>query len=264
MLVGLEVKHTDGHYLCMCSLHAVLLIFCRLQTSACLSPCGGMVIAGSEDGTVHMWNADTGEQLAIYSGLQFHGPASGVDYHPFEHMAAFASYGNNAYIVICDHDKLDSGKNIGLQMLVQQDAAFQSTTGDITDSCMKSSTPFHSRLLSLQEKKKLMPVYVSEVEVLQGSPLPATDTTGFSLSPNSANVTSPWKENDEASREKLASIIEKMDQVLSRTPKRSQHSSGSFSRSLDPKLSDISPSKTESLGHSSHRKKKREPVLSVK
>jgi hypothetical protein len=223
------------------------------------------VLAGSEDGTVHMWNADTGEQLAIYSGLQFHRPASGVDYHPFEHMVAFASYGSSAFIVVCDHEKLDSGKDIGLQMLVQQDAALQSTTEDFTDSYLKSSTPFQSRLLSLKEKKKLMPLNDSEVEILQSSPLPATDANRFSLSPNSTNVASPWKENDsENSKERLASIIEKMDQVLSRTPKRSQQSSESFNRSLDPKFSDTSPSKTESLGHSSHRKKKREPVLSVK
>lgn len=182
------------------------------------------MFAGSEDGTIHVWNADTGEQLAIYSELQFQRPASGVDYHPFEHMVAFASYGNSAHIVVCEHGKLDSGKDIGLQMLVQQDVALHSTTGDFTDSCLMSSTPFHSRLSSLKDEKKLVPVNDSELGILQGLPL-AADTNGFSLSPNSTNVPSPWKENgSETSKERLASIIEKMDQVLSRTPKRSQKS----------------------------------------
>lgn len=231
----------------MISAICVLLSVCRLQTSACVSPCGGLVLAGSEDSTVNVWNADTGEQLAIYSGLQFHQPASGVDYHPFEHMVAFSSYGSSACIVVCDYDKIDSGKDIGLQMLVQQDAALQSTTGDFTDSCLKSSTPFHSGLLSLREKKKLMSVNDSEVEIVQGLPLP-----GFSLSPNSTNIGSPWKENDsETNKERLASIIEKMDQVLSKTPKRSQQSSESFST----RFSDTSPSKTESMGYSTTRKK---------
>lgn len=228
------------------------------------------MFAGSEDSTVHVWNADTGEQLAIYSGLQFHQATSGVDYHPYEHMVAFASYGSTTYVVVCDYDKVSSGKDIGLKMLVQQDATLHSTEGDFTESGLKSSTPLHFGVLSLKEKKKkkkkLMHVNDSEVKVLQGSPLLATDTNRSSLSPNSTNVVSPWKENNsETSKAKLASIIEKIDQILSQTPsKTSQQISESFSRSLDPRLSDTSPNKPESLGHLSHKKEKRESVLNVK
>lgn len=226
------------------------------------------MFAGSEDSTVHVWNADTGEQLAIYSGLQFYRGASGVDYHPFEHMVAFASHGNSSCVVVCDYEKVDSGKDIGLQMLAVQNTTLQSTVGVFTESHLKSSTPMHFGHSSLKEKKKkLMPLSDSEMEVLQGSPTLAEDRNGFSLSPNSTNGLSAFIEDDDdkSSKVRLASIIEKMDQVLSRTPsKSSQQISESFDRSFDPKLSDSSSSKTENLGHFLQRKTKRETVLSVK
>jgi WD40 repeat protein len=218
------------------------------------------VFAGSEDSTVHVWNADTGEQLAIYSGLQFYRGASGVDYHPFEHMVAFASHVNSSCVVVCDYEKLDSGEDIGLQIFAMQDTILQSTVGGFTESHLKSSTPLHFGLSSLKEKKKkLVPLSGSEIDVLQGSPL-AADRNGLSLSPNSMNDPSAFiEEDDKSSRVRLASIIEKMDQVLSRTPsKSSQQISVSFSRSFDPKLSDSSSSKTEKLGCFFHRNAKRE------
>ncbi|PSN43898.1 hypothetical protein C0J52_03675 [Blattella germanica] len=210
----------------------------RVQTSACLSPCGGLVFAASEDGTVRVWNADTGEQMAIYSGLQFHKGANGVDYHPYEHMAAFASYGSPAQVHVCDYDKLSSGKEIGLQLLFHQEVSVLGTShsgrGDIAESFIKSSTPLglsHTEAgLSIvkRKKKKPSPLPDSDLEVrwedshLTNSLKPTNEGSFSSLSPRSTNITSPWKEyDDESSRVKLASIIEKMDQVLSRTPSRS-------------------------------------------
>ena len=142
------------------------------QTAACLSPCGGLVLAASEDSTIRVWNADTGEQMAIYSGLQFVKGASGVDYHPHEHMAAFSSYGSPAQVVVCDYSKSPSGKELGLQLLLKD-----------------SGTEKHR-----------------DLQVIRSSP-------------NSTVISSPWKDND--SKIKLANIIEKMDQVLSKTPSRS-------------------------------------------
>lgn len=180
------------------------------------------MLAASEDNTVHVWNADTGEQLAIYSGLQYYQGASGVDYHPFEHMVAFASYGSDAYIVVCDYDKLSSGIDIGLQILVTQDAALQAAVRDNAESYMKSSTPLPSGILSLKEKKKNLSASDSEMEVSQALSVLATDTNDCSLSPNSMNVASPIISYDsKTSKARLASIIEKMDHVLSRTHSKS-------------------------------------------
>jgi len=194
----------------------------RFQTSACLTPCGGLVLAASEDNTVHVWNADTGQQLAIYSGLQFYQGASGVDYHPFEHMVAFSSYGHDAYIVVCDYDKLSSGKDTGLQMLVTQNATLQAAVGGTAESHGKSSTPLPYGISSLKVKKKNLSVSDSEMEVFQGSSVLATDTNESSLSPNTMNVASPVISYDsKSSKASLASIIEKMDHVLSRTHSKS-------------------------------------------
>lgn len=201
------------------------------------------MLAASEDNTVHVWNADTGEQLAIYSGLQFFQGASGVDYHPFEHMVAFASYGSDAYIVVCDYDKLSSGKDIGLQMLVTQDATLQAAVGGSAKSHMKSSTPLPSAISS-KEKKRNLSVSDSEMEVFQGSYVLATDMNESSLSPNTMNVASPVTSYDsKTSKVRLASIIEKMDHVLSRTHSKS---SQKFSAGLDQKLKNSKPNKTDS------------------
>ena len=205
------------------------------------------MLAASEDNTVHVWNADTGEQLAIYSGLQYYQGASGVDYHPFEHMVAFASYGSDAYIVICDYDKLSSGIDIGLQILVTQDATLQAAVRDSAESYMKSSTPLPSGISSLKEKKKNLSASDSEMEVSQGLSVLATDMNDSSLSPNTMNVASPVTSYDsKTSKARLASIIEKMDHVLSRTHSKS---SQKFSAEVfGQKLKNSRPNKTDSSG----------------
>jgi hypothetical protein len=151
-------------------------------------------------------------------------------------------------------------------MLVPQDATLQATAGDTAESYMKSSTALPSGISSLKEKKKNLSVSDSEMGVFQGSSVLVTDASESSLSPNTMNVASPVTEYDsKTSKTRLASIIEKMDHVLSKThSKSSQEVSEIFSRSLDQKLNDSSPSKTDSLGQSLYRKKKTESVSSAK
>ncbi|XP_069701655.1 jouberin-like [Periplaneta americana] len=202
----------------------------RVQTSACTSPCGGMVLAASEDGTVHVWNADTGDQLAIYSGLQFNRGASGVDYHPYEHMTAFTSYGSPANIVLCDYDKLASGKDIGLVFLHHQDMSavgtLQSSENQFKNSASLVLSNTESGLLTLKKINKKIITGQNNKEAVTSTPfkdgrLLTSQTSPSSISGNSTNIVSPWKGDDgEASDLKLASIIEKIDQVLSRTPSK--------------------------------------------
>ncbi|KAJ9586462.1 hypothetical protein L9F63_019900, partial [Diploptera punctata] len=217
----------------------------RVQTSACLSPCGGLVLAASEDGTARVWNADTGEQLAIYSGLQFIKAASGVDYHPYEHMAAFASFGSPAQVIIADYEKLSSGNDVGLQILHQQEVTVLPTShtgmGDMNESCARSSTTLNFSqaelpLSSGKKKKKTFPTVDNELGNISDS-LTAKDLSRMSnRTLSSSGVLSPSKDQDsEYSRIKLANIIEKMDLVLSTTPsKSSQQLSGSF-KNIDSK-----------------------------
>jgi hypothetical protein len=137
-------------------------------------------------------------------------------------MVAFASYSRDAYIVVCDYDKLSSGKDTGLQMLVTQDATLQAAVARNAESRGKSSTPLPSGISSIKVKKKNLSVSDSEMEVFQGSSFLATDTNESSLSPNTMNVASPVISFDsKMSKARLASIIEKMDHVLSRTHSKS-------------------------------------------
>ena len=214
-------------------------------------------MAASEDGTARVWNADTGEQLAIYSGLQFVKAASGLDYHPYEHMAAFASYGSPAHVIVCDYDKLSCGKDLGLQLLHQQDASGTSHVGmgDTNELCVRSSTSLSLPQAELglssgkKKKKKITSVVDRELGIIFDS-LNVRDNLQSisSRSLSSADALSPLKDRDnESSRIRLASIIEKMDQVLS-TPSRSSQQMSESYRNLNSKLSaGSSPNKSQNL-----------------
>ena len=80
----------------------------RLQSGSCLTPCGGMVFACSEDGTLCAWDSNTSTQLAMYMSLLPAG-CGAVHYHPHEHMAAISSYapGSCAQIILIGYDRYD-------------------------------------------------------------------------------------------------------------------------------------------------------------
>lgn len=63
--------------------------FVRFQIRSCFSPCGNLVLSGSEDNTICVWDADTGKILKLLSpeGHQ-NSIVSCVDYHPFDHYVA--------------------------------------------------------------------------------------------------------------------------------------------------------------------------------
>jgi len=98
----------------------------------------------------------------------------------------------------------------------------QAAVGGNAESHGKSSTPLPSGISSIKVKKKHLSVSDSEMDVFQGSSVLATDTNESSLSPNTMNVASPVISYDsKTSKARLASIIEKMDHVLSRTHSKS-------------------------------------------
>eukprot|EP00794_Sanderia_malayensis_P004725 gene4725-5348_t len=57
------------------------------------SACGNFVISGSEDGTVHVWNTETGDPVYHYNDLGFTNAVSDVDFHPHENMIVCCSFG---------------------------------------------------------------------------------------------------------------------------------------------------------------------------
>ncbi|KAI8787355.1 jouberin [Biomphalaria glabrata] len=69
-----------------------------------ITPCGSFVFSGSEDGKVYAWNTDTGDQVAVYTQLNYIMPVTDVHYHPRDHMLAICSLGENQPIYIYKYD----------------------------------------------------------------------------------------------------------------------------------------------------------------
>src|SRR5258705_11185041 len=62
----------------------------KLKLGACISPCGGLVLAPSEDGRVLVWAMDSGLRLVT---LVATGECSSVDDHPLGNMPAACGIG---------------------------------------------------------------------------------------------------------------------------------------------------------------------------
>lgn len=90
----------------------------RIQTAACISPCATLVFCGGEDATLNVWNLETGKHLAKYSILDSYNTVSCVDYHPYDHVLAFSTFGNAAPFKLLIFDKNSTGDDVGLQLLI--------------------------------------------------------------------------------------------------------------------------------------------------
>ncbi|XP_059468468.1 jouberin-like isoform X2 [Neocloeon triangulifer] len=66
----------------------------KIQTDLCLSPCGSLLMAGSEDGSVVVWQADTGKVITCLSSPDCP-PATALAFHPSVHLLAVGHFGHN-------------------------------------------------------------------------------------------------------------------------------------------------------------------------
>ncbi|CAG5116451.1 unnamed protein product, partial [Candidula unifasciata] len=71
-----------------------------------ITPCGSFVFSGSEDGKLFAWNTDTGDQVAVYTQLNYQSPVTDVHYHPRDHMLALCSLGDNHPVYVYRYDPL--------------------------------------------------------------------------------------------------------------------------------------------------------------
>ncbi|KAL0103403.1 hypothetical protein PUN28_017579 [Cardiocondyla obscurior] len=92
----------------------------RIQLKACISPCGGFVICGSEDSALNIWNLETGKHVARYSNDE-HSSArmiiTCVDYHPYDHVLAYSMFGSSSSVRVLRYDKNANGNNVGLHLM---------------------------------------------------------------------------------------------------------------------------------------------------
>nr|XP_022332539.1 jouberin-like isoform X2 [Crassostrea virginica] len=85
----------------------------REEIHSTMTPCGSFVFSGSEDNFAYTWNTETGDQVAMFSELNFQYPVTDIEYHPRDHMMALCSLGDNQPILIYNYDphvaQIDAG-----------------------------------------------------------------------------------------------------------------------------------------------------------
>ncbi|KAK3537794.1 hypothetical protein QTP70_018932 [Hemibagrus guttatus] len=77
----------------------------RERINSTFTPCGNFIFSGSEDGLAYVWNAETGDQVAVYSELCYPTALRGVAFHPHEHLVAFCAFGQNQPIQLYVYDR---------------------------------------------------------------------------------------------------------------------------------------------------------------
>ncbi|KAM9842896.1 jouberin-like [Aulostomus maculatus] len=68
------------------------------------TPCGSFIFSGSEDGMAYVWNTETGDQVAVYSKLNYYTSLTGIAFHPHENMVAFCACGKKQPLYIYLYD----------------------------------------------------------------------------------------------------------------------------------------------------------------
>ncbi|XP_067206796.1 jouberin-like [Linepithema humile] len=91
----------------------------RIQAKACISPCGGLILCGGEDSTLNIWNLETGKYVARYSGGRSLARVvvACVDYHPYDHVLAFSTFGNPSAVSVLKFNKNVSDNDVGLNLI---------------------------------------------------------------------------------------------------------------------------------------------------
>lgn len=198
----------------------------RIQSTACISPCGGLILCGGEDSSLNVWNLETGNLLAKYTFDRNCRAVTCVDYHPYDHVLAYSTFGNAAPVKILRFNRDATGKDVGLKIFGETESTINNN--DISVRFLNTSA--RSREQTRLKDKEEIPENVSKERSLQ-----------FSHSYNSSLYKSP----DDASSEKgdkysnariklqrlneagqtlksksasrLYNIIEKIDRILSNT-----------------------------------------------
>ncbi|XP_029161259.1 jouberin-like [Nylanderia fulva] len=188
----------------------------RIQLRACISPCGGLILCGGEDSVLNIWNLETGKHIAKYTN---DGCSSSrtvitcVDYHPYDHILAFSTFGNPTSVRVLRFNKNASGSNVGLNLLTKDDA-LRTYNNEIIMNV--SEHP-----LSRQHKSSGDTTARKEIS----SSRPANDHMMIQIENDDGER--PWttlrrlKEMErcwkERSRNRLHCIIEKIDSMLSKS-----------------------------------------------
>ncbi|KAI4493197.1 hypothetical protein M0802_009614 [Mischocyttarus mexicanus] len=202
----------------------------RIQLTACISPCGGLIFCGGEDSTLNVWNLETGKYLARYTIERTFRAITCVDYHPYDHVLAFSSFGNPAPVRIFKFDKNSTGKDIGLSMMTETETGMGDCRIDLSLNLPNVSVKERSRSMSSSRRQELL----NERELNSFRSVRSRNSTTMNIFQDERNERryesaklklQRLKETEEQlksrSTNRLYNIIEKIDRILSNTSRSS-------------------------------------------
>ena len=85
------------------------MTFCfhRLRLTSSVSPCGGFVVSGSEDGSVYWFDLERGDLLAITTFATGNSCVMSVAFHPTDHAIALCSLSKESSLTVLEYNKAD-------------------------------------------------------------------------------------------------------------------------------------------------------------
>ncbi|XP_039594472.1 jouberin isoform X2 [Polypterus senegalus] len=150
-----------------------------------LTPCGSFLFSGSEDGMAYVWNAETGDQVAVYSELCYSSPLRDVAFHPHENMVAFCAFGSHHPVYVYLYDRkvaqmeAEAVKDVEGHLIatVPKGPRFLCNVSDVAtlqDSTLASMDGFARSARKSMRKQQVMQLLDSVLEPLQHN-VSATD-----------------------------------------------------------------------------------------
>ncbi|XP_044001616.1 jouberin-like [Aphidius gifuensis] len=176
----------------------------KIQTTSRVSPCGGLLLCGDEDGILNIWNIESGKKIAYYHTEPKSLPISCVDYHPYDHVMVYSTFGGSSSAMILRYEKNSNGKNTGLKLLNDEDNIYPDSWRDELLDC-ETKNEVKSRRSSLASSR-----WRGEVTTRQE---PEQDRQNLKLRMKIFNDANEPLKTKSANR--LTSIIAKIDRILS-------------------------------------------------
>ena len=85
----------------------LFIYFNRLRLTSSISPCGNYVVAGSEDGSVHWFDLERGDLMAITTLTESSSAVTSITFHPTDHLVALSSLNPAQALTVLEFNKDD-------------------------------------------------------------------------------------------------------------------------------------------------------------
>ncbi|XP_012063845.1 PREDICTED: jouberin-like [Atta cephalotes] len=180
----------------------------RIQLKACISPCGGFVICGSEDSVLNIWNLETGKLVAKYTNDERNSAktiVTCVDYHPYDHVLAYSIFGSPTSVDVLRYNKDANGNDVGLHLM--EDAS-QSRGNEVILNALSCPRQNKPNVAGRKEMPPLPHHLTADHTIIQ---IENNDYGRLWTMPHSKEMERNWRKK---SWDRLHNIIEKIDSIL--------------------------------------------------